>query len=364
MQKERGTPMKIMPTLRLVPGMIVAEDVLTPDNHYILQKGTRLTDALITKLDLYGILSVAIERTEESQPWIDTEKSYSERIKKTPEFKAFQENYLAEVDSLRNNLNSVIVKNAPLDVQSLINDALQMVTNFKGCISIFDILQNMREYDDSTFSHCMNVGLICYIFAGWLRWSKEDAELATACGLLHDVGKLLISQDILKKPGKLTKEEFEEMKKHPAIGYHLLLEKNVDENIYYSALMHHERCDGGGYPSGLYGPKINRFAKLVAIADVYDAMTSARVYRGPMCPFKAIEIFEDEGYQKYDVHYILTFLENIVNTYIPNPCRLSDGREATIIFINKRKLSRPTVKCGNTYIDLSQTPDLYIECLL
>ena len=102
----------------------------------------------------------------------------------------------------------------------------------------------------------------------------------------------------------------------------------------------------------------------MAIADVYDAMTSSRVYRGPMCPFSVIEIFEEEGFQKYDISYILTFLENIVNTYIPNPCRLSDGREGTIVMINKQRLSRPIVKCGNDYVNLADTTNLRIECLL
>ena len=102
----------------------------------------------------------------------------------------------------------------------------------------------------------------------------------------------------------------------------------------------------------------------MGIADVYDAMTSARVYRGPLCPFVVIEEFEKEGILKYDPAYLFPFLENIVNTYILNHCRLSDGREGTIVFINRAKLSRPTVKCGTTYVDLSKQQDLTIESLL
>ena len=96
-----------------------------------------------------------------------------------------------------------------------------------------------------------------------------------------------------------------------------------------------------------------------------DAMTAARVYRGPLCPFKVIEIFEAEGLQRYDVNFVLTFLENISNTYIQNRCRLSDGREGQIIFINKYSLSRPIVQCGDEYVDLSNSPNsLFIESLL
>lgn len=128
--------------------------------------------------------------------------------------------------------------------------------------------------------------------------------------------------------------------------------------------MHHERMDGSGYPLHYKGPQIDKYARIVAIADVYDAMTATRVYRGPMCPFRVIEIFESEGFQKYDVEFLLVILENIVNTYIQNRCRLSDGREGDIIYINKDKLSRPVVQCGTEYVNLAEHPDLTVEALL
>ena len=90
-------------------------------------------------------------------------------------------------------------------------------------------------------------------------------------------------------------------------------------------------------------------------------MTSARVYRDPLCPFIAIEMFESEGLQKYDTNAIMTFLQNIVNTYLLNEVRLNDGREGEIIFINRDHLSRPTIRIGSEYLDLSLYPDLHIE---
>ena len=125
--------------------------------------------------------------------------------------------------------------------------------------------------------------------------------------------------------------------------------------------MHHERCDGTGYPLKLKGPQIDKFAKAVAIADVYDAMTSARYYRGPLCPFIAISMFEEEGFQRYDSEMIIAFLHNIVNTYLLNTVRLNTGETGEIIFINSTHLSRPTIKVGNDYIDLSKCPGVYIQ---
>ena len=172
-------------------------------------------------------------------------------------------------------------------------------------------------------------------------------ELATACGLFHDIGKMLIPYSIIAKPGRLSEEEFATVKKHPALGYELLQSQDVDVHVKNAALMHHERSDGSGYPSKLKGNQIDPYARMVAIADVYDAMTAARCYRGPLCPFCVIEMFETEGFQKYDVSILLPFLENV-----------------TIIYINKEKLSRPVVQYGEEYINLADQPDLKIEKLL
>ena len=359
--------MKRLPTLQLVPGMVIADDVMNPNHQLILSRGTVLTDALIMKLDLYGVLTVHVKDEILSQPEAQTtpsEMSYFERVKKSPQFQSFKIIYDEEIDHFKGMINNVVEKNTQLDVKELLSRSLMMVTDARGHISILDMLHNMREYDDSTFAHCLNVGLICNVFAHWLHLSDEEVEMATACGLLHDVGKLLIPHDIIAKPGKLTDLEYHQVKKHPLEGYQLLVSQNIGTHICNAALMHHERCDGSGYPNGLKAGEIDSYAKMVAIADVYDAMTSARVYRAPICPFKVIEIFEAEGLQRYDVTYVLCFLENIVNTYIQNRCRLSDGREGTIIYINKPRLSRPVVQCENEYVNLAEMPDLCIETLL
>jgi putative nucleotidyltransferase with HDIG domain len=226
------------------------------------------------------------------------------------------------------------------------------------------MLHNLRDYDDSTYIHCVNVGLICHVFARWLRMSAEEANLATMSGLLHDVGKLMIPDEIIKKPGKLTSQEYRTVKKHCHAGYKILANLDLDKTVKNAALMHHERCDGSGYPYGLTGDRIDTYGKMVAIADVYDAMTSARIYRGPLCPFIAISVFENEGLQKYDARFILTFLQNIVNTYLLHRVRLSNGIEGDIVFINRDHLSKPTVKCGNKDIDLSQHPEIYVEAMI
>lgn len=362
--------MKRLSTMQLLPGMIVAQDVFTYDRQLLMSKGTVLTDRLITKLDLYGILTIYAEdapaKSEDELPPDegDAGPSYSQRIQNSPVFKKFKADYELNVDSFKNALNAVVERNIELDVNTLLHNTLDMIAAGKGQIGILDMLQNMREYDDSTFTHCLNVGLICNVLATWLKLSPEEVEMATACGLFHDIGKLMIPHSIITKPGKLDSQEYAMIQKHPIIGYQLLQAQSVDDHIRNAALMHHERCDGSGYPMRLTGQDIDTYARLVSIADVYDAMTAARVYRGPLCPFRVIEIFEQEGFEKYDIEYLLTFLENVVNSYIRNRCLLNDGREAEIVFINKDKLSRPMVRCGEQYLNLADTPDLFIEEIL
>ena len=138
----------------------------------------------------------------------------------------------------------------------------------------------------------------------------------------------------------------------------------LDVHVKNAALMHHERCDGSGYPFGITGDKIDPYAKMVAIADVYDAMTSLRSYSKPLSPFTTIAAMEDEGLQKYETQYIMTFLKNVVNTYINNRVLLSNGQEGEIIFIHKDRLARPTVKCGNAFLDLAVQKDLDILAIV
>ncbi len=351
-------------TQNLLPGMITAEDIYSYTNQLILPKNLVLTDKAITKLELYSVLSIRIK--DESEPAEPPEdNTYSAKIKSSPEFIKFSKDFENSVDQVRNSLNDLVMrKNVAINIDNLMTETLTLLKNNPNCIHIFDMLHNMRHYDDPTYSHSLNVAIICYAFGKWLKFPGEELNTLMLCGLLHDIGKLAISNTIISKPAKLTEAEYQIVKTHALEGYNLLKDLSINEHIKNSALMHHERCDGTGYPEGVKADQIDEYAKIVAIADVYDAMTSARIYRGPLCPFQVIEIFENEGLQKYDSKYILTFLEGIVNTYVKNRIRLNNGLEGDVVLINKRHLARPMVQCGGQYIDLALKPNLHIEAII
>jgi len=359
--------MRKISTKDLVPGMVLASDVYNYNDQLILPAGMRLTDKAITKLSFYSILFVKIreEEPQDTPPVTVSENSYSYKVKNSREFQVFQENFDINVSDFSVSINDMVQKNAELDVDDMVDNALNLLNPDESTsINIFDMIHNMRQYDDQTFAHSINVGLICHVFAGWLGMSETESRLALTCGLLHDIGKLKIPESIIKKPSKLTDREYSLIKTHPIEGYQILQRYPVSKHVRNSALMHHERFDGSGYPFGISGNKIDPFARIVSIADVYEATTAPRIYRGSLCPFQVISIFESEGLQKYDTHMIMTFLEKIVDTYMLNRVRLSNGMEGDIIYINKQALSRPTIKCGSQYIDLIKEPDLYIEAIV
>lgn len=345
----------------LIPGMIVAENVMSFRNQLLYPAGYRLTDKAITKLTFYSIPFVCVEDENDRFTYSEM-KSYSERVRSTPEFQQFAEEFEKDVYKFKNFLNDVVEKNAPLDINDILQDTLALLHNSTNNIHILEMISNMRQYDDSTYAHSINVALISNLLATWLHMDEPSVFLATQCGLLHDIGKLKVPDSIIKKPGRLTDAEYNIVKTHPFSGYEILYAKKMNPHISNCAMMHHERTDGSGYPFGLMDDKIDIYAKIVAIADVYDAMTSARIYRGAMCPFKVIDIMEKEGLSKYDTGYLLVFIENIINTYIKSYVRLSDGRSGEVILINKQMLSRPLIRSGSQYIDLSKEPDaVYIE---
>lgn len=355
-------------TSELKEGMITLRDTFSSQGRLILPKDTVITKSIISKLLANSVLMVEIydnpSKNGADEALFTHSSEYEEALRKTPEYKKFRSRYDKNVIIMSEHLNDIINKSASIEVDTLLNNALNIMDSASSPLSIFNMMSTMKNYDDSTFNHSLNVGLICNIMGKWLDFSEADIRMVTSCGLFHDIGKLLIPENILKKPGKLTPEEYEIIKAHTVKGYELLKSKKVDPHIQYAALMHHEKCDGSGYPLGLKGDKIDLFSQIVTIADVYEAMTAKRVYRDAINPFEVIYSFEINGLKKYNPHFLLTFLQRVVNSYVNCKVKLSNGEEGDIVYINMVNLSKPLVKTGNSFIDLSKNPEVSIDKVL
>lgn len=355
-------------TSELQEGMVTVVDTYSSTGNLVLAKDTVITKSIITKLVNNDVLFVEI--ADDFAPETPTEiealqaLSPDPAIVDTPQFKKFKRRYENHLDDFKKNLNDIVNKNAGVDIDSMLSGTNHILKASSSPLGIFTMMSSMKSYDDSTFNHSLNVALICNILGQWLELSSSDIELVTACGLLHDIGKLLIPDWIIKKPGRLTDEEYTAIKQHSKKGYEILKKKDVDIHIQYAALMHHEKCDGSGYPLGLKGDQIDWCAQIVTIADIYDAMTSNRVYRGALSPFTVINSFEEDGLRKYNPHYLMTFFEHVVNSYMNCKVQLSNGEEGDIIYINKVNLSKPMIKTKDNFIDLSKSTGISIEKIL
>lgn len=349
-------------TDQVTAGMIVAADIYSSNDQLIITKGTRLDERMITRLRFYNIYGLYVSKEEPKKE--SKEDSYIEALRSTPEFKKFNRTYVESVNNVGNNFQNILDGEEQIDIDNLLYETDRILSEGRSGMHIFEMLHGIRDYDDMTYVHSLNVSLICSIIAGWLKMTKEETRIVTLAGLLHDIGKMLVPKEIISKPSRLTEDEYEVVKLHTIKGYQALKDMNIDIRIKYAALMHHERCDGSGYPNGFKSNQIENFAKVVAIADVYDAMTSNRTYREAICPFDVVENFERDGFLKFDPGYLMVFLERIIQSYLHNIVRLSDGREGEVVMINKLSLSRPVVKCGSIFIDLSKEPKLSIEAVL
>lgn len=349
------------------PGQIIEHDIFSPKGQLIAKGGATLNGQLILHMKFYNIHTLDIvdgEMTEEqADEFVKDTLIY--RIKHSQEFKAFKANYDNQVENISSVLSDFVQRQVPLNEHELVNDTKKLFAENATGITMMNMLLSMREIDDLTYAHSVNVAITSRVLGGWLGFSEEDLDVLTLAGLLHDVGKCAVPNNILQKPASLTTEEYEVMKKHPVLGYDLLYTEDIDMRIKLAALQHHERCDGSGYPYGTKQSQLEPFSMIVSIADVYDAMTADRVYRDGICPFDVIAEFQQNSFTLFHPQYIMIFLSRIADSYVNAGVILSDGSRGKILMTNSNALTRPLVQLDSgVFIDLRDRTDLYIKSII
>lgn len=373
---EKSREMIIMKTKKLFtanlrPGMIVAESVYTYNGRLIIQENTELTPDIISKLKHYAIKTVYILVNDSPQKTENTNNNdndnqkptYFERIEQSEDFKKFHSQFDSCLTGFKKTLNDMIIKSSDGLVDEMISEIESILEKSRNPLHLLEMMQCMRGYDDLTYAHSINVALICNVIGTWMNLSHDDIETLMIAGMLHDIGKLRIPPEIIQKPSKLTDNEYAIIKKHPEYGYEILSTKNLNSKINLAALQHHERYDGKGYPNGLKGNEIDLFSGIVAIADVYDAMTADRVYRKGICPFPVLEHMELQK-ELYEPGALYKFIERTVEAYINTEVKLSNGDVGRVVLLNKNFLSRPIVISDTKTYDLSKDFHLHIDTLL
>lgn len=361
----------------LKKGMLLADDAVTPGGQLLIASGTTITENHLFRMNLYQIMSAVINIDDvdvSSDPLMDDDVEASFlptgeppasaiHLLKTEAFLRFNAVY-SRVDAVIRAQFEAILRGESIDRARLLSatDALIKSVRFKG--DLLTYMHHVRSEDYPTYVHAINVSVLCRIFGQWLKMSAADIEELTITGLIHDIGKTKVPAHLLVKETPLTSEEFSQLKAHAQLGYDMVRHLDISDRMKKAVLLHHERNDGSGYPFGLTEPQIPDFAKIIAILDIYDAMTTHRTYHMKFSPFKVIQIFEQESYGHLDTKYLFTFLENIAHYYLGKEVRLTDGTVGKIIFIHNQSPSRPIIQSGDTIVDLLTTYDLGIKEIL
>lgn len=244
--------------------------------------------------------------------------------------------------------------------------AEQCLTMMKTTRGLVSLLSGARDFDEYFFQHMVNVGLLAGILAKWSGADETQQREFIMAGLLHDVGKTRIPEELLNKPRLLEREEMAFVRKHTQLGVGLLERSGVTSaTILNAAEQHHERIDSSGYPYGLPGKEISYVGRVVAVADLYVAMTSNRAYRRSVSPFHVMETLSDDMYGKLDPEICALFLHNIYDHLVGSSVLLNNGVQAKIIYVDKDRHKQPVVATAEgECVDLNQERELQIAEIL
>lgn len=270
------------------PDMVVGKSIYNEEGQILVNYRVRLTEKLISRMKKKGLTGLYIE------------DALSHDIEIDPVISEGLEQRAAKV------LHEMDI-DAAMDIASDITEELS--TN--GEISVN--LVALRTNSDYTYKHSIHVAVLSVLIGIGLGLKKQKLKELAAAGLLHDIGKLNVPPEILYKAGPLSEEEYDLMKKHTEIGYEKIKDNiSISSKTKMGVYMHHENMDGSGYPLGLMGDQIYQFARIIHVADVYDAITSKRVYKKAQSPNEAIEFLMKNAGSMFDSQCVKAFI-----TYIP-----------------------------------------------
>lgn len=330
--------MKLVATNSIKPGTKLSQAITNQKGQVLINAGVPLTERMIMRLVDYRISFVYID--DEKTKDIVAKGTISEQTHR----KAIEtiENTFNELKADEGISNSFVIEKATKQFTEVIRSVM---SELKGNKELLTLLSNVMVHDHYIFTHSFNVTL--YALAIGLKLNIPDKQLeALGLGaLLHDVGKMLIPLDTLMKPGKLTTEEYEMVKKHTTDGFNLLRNlPNIPLTAAHCTLQHHERLDGSGYPRGIKGDDIHLFGKILAVADVFDAVTTNRVYRQAMLPHEGLEILYAGTGRHFEPKMVEAFRNAVAIYPVGLTVTFNDGRTGVVARQNQGYCDRPIVR--------------------
>lgn len=333
------------------PGMKIAETIYNNYGAVMIGEDTILDKQALERIENMGLSEIRVF----SQALEEIQGNHIENV---------QARYRQNLQEVKDIITKV-GGGAPLkmaDVRNVTDNILAGTYSVRDLTGVLADIGGVEEYE---YTHSLNVSLLAVAIGKWMNCSEKTIRHLAQAGLLHDIGKSKIPKEILHKPGELTDKEFKTMKQHPVHSYSLLKSvPTIHEDVLYGILTHHEREDGSGYPSGITSEKISLIAKILAVADIYDAMTSERIYRKDQSPFEVFELMQNGSFGQLHPTILNKFIKNMGTYYKGKHVLLNNGEQGEVIFINASSIARPIVQVGDRYVDLSHERSLKIESVL
>jgi putative nucleotidyltransferase with HDIG domain len=323
-------------------GTRLGKSIYQENGRVLLTKGTYLTDSLIRKLMNFNVFTVYVE--DEMSEGIEIVDSIPEELR-VEAMNVITEGLddIAGLNPHRSKLGQMAKSGrAVRSLQKIYKDILGSLTENRTALNL---LATTKVYENHVYTHSLNVSIYACQLAIENGLPLKNIEEIGLGAMLHDLGKIYIPKEILNKPGKLTEEEYEQMKSHCELGFdHLKKIHELPLTVAHCALQHHERMDGKGYPRGLKSSEIHKYAKILSVADVFDAVTSHREYRSAMLPHQGLEILYSGSGTQFDSQQIQLF-KNCIAIYPPGlTVKLNDGRTGIVSKYNFHAVGRPEIR--------------------
>ncbi len=329
--------MRLVLTEEIQDGMVLSRDILDSNYNVLLRKGSQLYEKFIPKLLGYGIGGVYIE--DELSEGIEIQ----EVIPPVLRMEALQ-----------------CIKN--LNFEKCMDISKKIVEAIMESGPIMLDMQDVRSYDDYTYVHSVNVASICANIGLGLRMSEKELVILISAAILHDVGKSSIPIEIIQKPDKLTKQEYNIIKDHPRRGYDMLKDRQDLTSLTRNAILeHHENYDGTGYPMGTAGHNQTIYTRILHVADVFDALTSVRPYKKAYSMLEAAEFMMANSGTMFDPGIVSVLLKYVPLYPKGKIVTLSNGKNAIVLKNTDYNNMRPVVRYTDTFEEIDLTDVKYLN---
>lgn len=337
--------MKPIPIDKLEEGMKLAKTIYNESGQLLLGAGMALKSNYIERLKKMNIPEIYI--MDDNFPDIKAPEPISDKTR------------LEAIKVVKNTMESIKL-GSEIDLAK-VNQAVDSILDeilLQNHVVIH--LNDIRTYDSYTFQHSVGVTILSILMSLHFNYTREEVKKIAIGAFLHDVGKTKVDKDIIMKPGKLTEEEYEEVKQHSTYGYHIIREvAGISILSAHIAYQHHEYIDGSGYPRGLKGEEISNWAQIVTVADIYDALTSDRVYKRKLMPHEALKIINELKGIKLSPECVDALLKHVAVFPVGAMVELDNNQVGIVVDVNKEDLSRPIVRIiedehGNKMEDIKE----------